>query len=90
MLRERGTGRSEDGGTARCSLLLLLKEGHHRRAQGVPPGQEAASWGLGSGLRAPFLALPPAPVRVDVGTSSQGQEGALSQTVEQPGMGRAL
>lgn len=53
MLRERGTGWSDDSGTARCSLLLLLKEGHHRRAQGVPPGQEAASWGLGAGGWAP-------------------------------------
>ena len=62
----------EDGVVAGCSLLLLLKGKHHHPARGTPP--EA---GLGAGRWAPPLALPPAPLRVDVGTSSRGWEGVL-------------
>ena len=38
---------------------------------------EKLGWGLGAGRWAPPLALPPAPLRVDVGTSSRGREGLL-------------
>lgn len=63
---------SEDGVVAGCSLLLLLKGEHHHPARGTPPeaGLEAGRW-------APPLALPPALLRVGVGTSSRGREGVL-------------
>lgn len=81
---------------AGCPLLLQGRGAHNRRVQGIPPGA-GGSQAKGSTILILFPSAgmsysdcPQEPISVEVGPSSQGQEGALSKTVQWPGRGGGL